>query len=59
MVKDVLQKYNEQYLSEVIAFWYRDINELEMKNPRSVTPEMRAALADTQVCHDDLESVGC
>ena len=44
MINDVLQKYNEQDLSQLVAFWCRYINELEMKNARSVMQEMRVVL---------------
>jgi len=59
MSKDDIQHYSEQDLRELAIFWRRFINELEIKNPQDVLPEMRVALADTQACLDDLKSVGC
>ena len=59
MIKDVLQKYKEQYLSELAAFWRRYVNELEMKNPQDMLPEMQAALTDKQDFPGNMESVGC
>ena len=59
MIKEVLQKSYEQQLRQLVAFWCMCINELGNKNPQDVLPEMRAALADTHACLDDLESVGC
>ena len=59
MIKDVLQKFNEQYLSELVAFWRMYINALEMKNPQDVLPELQAALTGKQAFLGSLESVGC
>ena len=59
MSKNDIQNYSEQDLRELAIFWRRYSSELETKNPQDVLPEMRAALANTQACLDDLESVGC
>ena len=59
MSKDDIQHYSEQDLRELAIFWRRLMNELEINNSQDVLPDMRTALADTQACLDDLESVGC
>ena len=55
MNKNDLQECAKQDLIDLAAFWRRLIEELEMKNPEDVLPEMRQALADTEAC---LEEVG-
>ena len=49
MSKNELQNYGEQDQIDLTAFWRRLINELEIKNPDDVLPEMREALVDAEV----------
>ena len=57
MSKNDIQSYGEQDLLDLAAFWRRLIDELEMKNPDDVLPEMRDALAETEACLKELAAV--
>lgn len=52
------QNYCEQNLKELATFWQRLINELEIKKPDDVLPEMRQALAGTHACLKEINSTG-
>jgi hypothetical protein len=54
--KNDLKKCDEKDLIDLASFWRRLIDELEMKNPHDVLPEMRDALADTEACLEELAS---
>ena len=54
MKKNDLKNYGEQDLINLSTFWRRLINELEIKNPDDVLPEMRQALDETEACLKDL-----
>ena len=56
MSKSDIQNYGEKDLVDLATFWRRLINELEMKNPDDVLPEMREALAETEACLEELAS---
>jgi hypothetical protein len=56
MSKENIKGYGEKELLDLANFWHRLIDELEMKNPDDVLPEMRDALADTEACLEDLAS---
>jgi len=56
MSKDDIQGYSVQELLNLANFWRRLIDELEMKNPDDVLPEMRHALAETEACLKELAS---
>lgn len=55
--KNDLKNCDEKDLIDLAGFWRRLIDELEMKNPADVLPEMRDALADTEACLVDLNSI--
>jgi len=57
MSKTELKNCGEKDLIDLASFWRRLIDELEIKNPDDVLPEMRDALADTEACLEDLTSV--
>ncbi|MEA1890140.1 MAG: hypothetical protein U9N50_10225 [Pseudomonadota bacterium] len=57
MSKNELKNCGEKDLIDLASFWRRLIDELEMKNPDDVLPEMREALADTEACLEELASV--
>lgn len=57
MKKNDLKNYGEQDLINLSTFWRRLINELEIKNPDDVLPEMRQALAETEACLKDLAAI--
>lgn len=54
MSKNDIQNYGEQDLLDLAGFWRRLIDDLELKNPGDVLPEMRVALAETEACLEDL-----
>lgn len=56
MSKYEIQNYGKKDLVDLASFWRRLIEELEMKNPDDVLPEMREALADTEACLKELAS---
>lgn len=56
MSKYEIQNYGKKDLVDLASFWRRLIDELEMKNPDDVLPEMREALADTEACLKELAS---
>lgn len=56
MSKHEIQNYGKKDLVDLASFWRRLIDELEMKNPDDVLPEMREALADTEACLKELAS---
>lgn len=56
MSKHEIQNYGKKDLVDLASFWRRLIDELEMKNPDDVLPEMRDALADTEACLKELAS---
>ena len=56
MSKSDIQNYGKKDLVDLATFWRRLIDELEMKNPDDVLPEMRDALADTEACLKELAS---
>ena len=56
MSKHEIQNYGKKDLVDLASFWRRLIDELEMKNPGDVLPEMREALADTEACLKELAS---
>lgn len=57
MKKNDLKNYGEQDLINLSTFWRRLINELEIKKPGDVLPEMRQALAETETCLKDLAAI--
>lgn len=57
MKKNDLKNYSEQDLIDLSIFWRRLIDELEIKNPEDVLPEMRQALAETEACLKDLAAI--
>jgi len=56
MSKYEIQNYGKKDLVDLASFWRCLIDELEMKNPDVVLPEMREALADTEACLKELAS---
>lgn len=52
------QNYCEQDLKELVTFWQRLINDLEIKKTDDVLPEMRQALAGTHACLKEINSTG-
>jgi hypothetical protein len=58
MSKHEIQNYGKKDLVDLASFWRRLIDELEMKNPDDVLPEMREALAETEACLEEPASAG-
>lgn len=56
MSKNDIKNCCEQDLRHLAGFWRRLIEELEIKNPDDVLPEMRVALAETEACLEELAS---
>ncbi|MFW2438645.1 MAG: hypothetical protein ACN4GR_04670 [Arenicellales bacterium] len=56
MSKNELKNCSEKDLIDLASFWSRLIDELELKNPDDVLPEMREALAETETCLEVLTS---
>ena len=54
MKNNDLKNYGKQDLIDLSAFWRQLINELEIKNPDDVLPEMRQALAETEASLKEL-----
>ncbi len=57
MSKHEIQNHGKKDLVDLAIFWRRLIDELELKNPDDVLPEMREALAETEACLEELAAV--
>ncbi len=58
MSKNDIKNYGKKDLVDLATFWRNLIDELELKNPGDVLPEMRVALAETEACLQELATVG-